>query len=96
MFSLSSAASLSATLVCERSLEVKLTASSKALKDAQTRLAVVEDKCKKDVPATEAKAAKEERSLAEAKQRQAKHEQAVVERINSLSKLFGSKYYFSG
>jgi hypothetical protein len=65
------------------------------LKDAQTRLATVEAKCKQDVAAAEARAAKAEKNLAEAGQKQAKREQAVVERIDSLSTLFGSTYDFS-
>jgi hypothetical protein len=50
-------------------LEEKLTASSKDLKDAQTCLAAVEAKCKKDVVVVEAKAAKAEKALTEANQR---------------------------
>jgi hypothetical protein len=48
------------------------------------RLATVKAKCKKDVATAEAKAAKAEKSLAETKQSQAKHEQAVVGRVDAL------------
>jgi hypothetical protein len=82
-------------LAREKGLEAKLIAISKALKDAQTHLATVEAKCKQDVAAAEARAAKAEKNLAEAGQKQAKREQAVVERIDSLSTLFGSTYDFS-
>jgi hypothetical protein len=71
---------LSAALAREKGLEAKLIASFKALKDAQTRLATVEAKCKKDIAAAETKAAKAEKNLAEARQKQAKREQIVVER----------------
>jgi Skp family chaperone for outer membrane proteins len=83
--------SLANALVRDKGLEAKLTASAKALKDAQTRLAAAEAKCKKDVAAPEAKAAKAEKALAEANQKQSKREQAVAERIESLSTSFGSK-----
>jgi hypothetical protein len=63
---------LSAALAREKALEEKLSASSKALKDAKTRLATVEAKCKKDVAAVEAKAAKAEKSLTEVRQKYAK------------------------
>jgi hypothetical protein len=66
----------------------------KAAKDAQTRLASVEAKCKKDVAAVEAKTAKAEKSLAEAKRQQATCEQAIVECIDALSMRFGSKDIF--
>jgi hypothetical protein len=60
-FSLSYVPTLSAALAHEKGLEAKLIANSKSLKDAQTRLATVEAKCKKDVAATEVKAAKVEK-----------------------------------
>jgi hypothetical protein len=59
---------LSTALAREKALEAKITANSKALKDAQSSLATVEAKCKKDVAAVEAKAAKAEKNLAEARQ----------------------------
>jgi hypothetical protein len=55
-------------------------------------LAAVEAKCKKDVAAIEVRAAKAEKSMAEVKQQQATREQAIVERVDSLSTMFGSTY----
>jgi hypothetical protein len=74
-------------------LEAKLLASSKALKDIQTRLATIEAKCKKDVAAVEAKAAKAEKKLAEANQKQAKREQAVSRHVET-KKVKKWKTYF--
>jgi hypothetical protein len=85
---------LSAALARKKGLEAKLIASSKALKDAQTRLATIEAKCKKDVATAEAKAAKAKKNLAKARQKQAKRKLAVVERVDSLSMMFGSTYDF--
>jgi Skp family chaperone for outer membrane proteins len=68
-----------------------MAAQAKALKDAETRLTAAEAKHTKDVAAVEAKAAKVEKALAKANQRQSKHEQAVVERIEAMSISFGSK-----
>jgi hypothetical protein len=90
-FSLNLVVSLANVLVREKVLEAKLSANAKALKDAESRLAAAEAKRIKDVAAIEAKAAKSEKALAEANQRQSKHEQAVVERTESLSTSIGSK-----
>jgi hypothetical protein len=60
---------LSTALAREKALEAKLIAGFKVLKDAQSRLATIKDKCKKDVAATEAKAAKAEKNLAKTRQK---------------------------
>jgi hypothetical protein len=73
---------LSDSLAREKGLEAKLSSNTKVLKDAKTCLA-----------ATEARAAKAEKPLAEANQRQTKHEQAAVECIDALSTSFGSEYF---
>jgi hypothetical protein len=82
---------LANALAREKGLETKLAASAKALKDAQTQLAAIEAKCKKDVTATEARATKAEKALGEADQKQSQHDQSVVQCIDVFSTLFGSK-----
>jgi uncharacterized protein YlxW (UPF0749 family) len=57
-------------------------------------LAAVKAKYKKDVAAAEARAAKAEKDLAEFKRQQATREQVIVERVDLLSMMFGSKYIF--
>jgi hypothetical protein len=81
-------------LAREKDLDANLAASSKAAKDAQTRMSSVEAKCKKYVAAAEAKTTKAEKSLAEAKRQQDTCEQAIVERVDALSMMFGSKNIF--
>jgi hypothetical protein len=49
---------------------------------------------KKDIAAVEAKTAKAEKSLAEAKRQQATREQAIVDCVDALSMMFGSKDIF--
>jgi hypothetical protein len=82
---------LANALAREKGLEAKLAAKDRDLKDAQTCLVAAEVKCKKDVAAAEARAAKAEKALAETDQNQSQHEQSVVERIYALSTSFISK-----
>jgi hypothetical protein len=83
---------LFAILAREKDFKEKLATSSKAAKDVETHLAAVEAKCKKDVAAIEARTAKAKKYLAEFKWQQAAREQAIVERVDSLSMVFVSKY----
>jgi uncharacterized protein YlxW (UPF0749 family) len=57
-------------------------------------LAAVKAKCKKDVAAAEVRTAKAEKDLAKFKRQQATREQVIVERVDLLSMMFGSKYIF--
>jgi hypothetical protein len=69
-----SVVSLANALVCVASLEAKLKASSKALKEADAAKASAD----KATKAAEARAIKAEKALAEVSQKQAKREEDVV------------------
>jgi hypothetical protein len=62
----------------------------KAASDAETRLVILQAKCKKDIVDVEARATKAEKNLAEMKQQQAAREQSIVEHVDALSTMFGS------
>jgi hypothetical protein len=87
-----------------KGLDAKLKASSKALEEAQTCLGAAEARHKEElatakqataqaVKEAEARAATVEDALAKVGQKQSKHEEAVVKRLDVLSTSFGSKCF---
>jgi hypothetical protein len=81
-------------LAREKDLEAQLAASMKAVSDDEARLVTLQAKCKKHVFAVEARATKAEKKLAEMKQQQATREQSIVERVDSMSTMFGSMFFY--
>jgi hypothetical protein len=81
------AVALATALARVASLETKLKTTTEALKDASTAK-VSADKAAK---AVETKAKKAKKALAEATQKQAKREEAVVERLDAICMSVGSK-----
>jgi hypothetical protein len=85
-------------------LDAKLKANTKALEEAQTRLATSESKHNEEVAVAkhaasqaikeaEARAATMEDALAKIGQKQSKREETAAERLNALSTSFGSKCF---
>jgi hypothetical protein len=70
-------------------LEAELKTTAEALKDANTAKVSAEKAAK----AAETKAKKAKKALAEANQKQAKREQAVVERLDEICTSIGSKCF---
>jgi hypothetical protein len=82
------AVALATALAHVASLEAKLKTTTEALKNANAAK-VFADKAAK---AAETKAKKAEKALAEATQKQSKHEEAVVERLDAICTSMGSKF----
>jgi hypothetical protein len=89
--------SLANVLTRVKGLEAKLSANTKALKEAETRhieeMATAKLAATQAVKEEEERAVKAEKALAEVTQRQTKHEEAAVKRLNALSTSFGSKIF---
>jgi multidrug efflux pump subunit AcrA (membrane-fusion protein) len=83
------AAALNQALARVAALEAELKTTTEALKDANAAK-VSADKAAK---AAETKAKRAEKALAEAAQKQTKHEQAVVDRLDAICTSVGSKYF---
>jgi hypothetical protein len=94
-------ASLGKALSRVKGLEAKLTSNTKALEEAQTRLAAIEVKRKEEIAAAkhaatqvirevEVRASKAEDALAKISQEQSRREEMAIARLNSLSTTFGS------
>jgi hypothetical protein len=83
------AVALSMALARVAALETKLKTTAEALKYANTAKVSAETAAK----AAEPKATKDEKPLAEANQKQAKWEQAVVERLDKICTFVGSKCF---
>jgi hypothetical protein len=84
-----SAVYLANALARVTSLETKLKTTSKALKEADAAKASAD----KAVKAAEARAIKAEKALAEVSQKQAKHEEGVVKRLDDILTSVDSKYF---
>jgi hypothetical protein len=80
---------LARALACVAMLETKLKTAIEALKDGNTAKVSAEKAAK----AAETKAKKAEKALAEANHKQAKWEQAVVDRLDEISTSIGSKSF---
>jgi Skp family chaperone for outer membrane proteins len=83
------AVSLATALPRVAALETELKTATAALKDANDAKVSAEKAAK----AAETKAKKAEKALAEANQKQAKREQAVVDRLDEISMSVGSKCF---
>jgi biopolymer transport protein ExbB/TolQ len=83
-----SVVSLANALVRVASLEAKLKASSKALKEVHDAKASADNAAK----AAEARAIKAKKALAEVSQKQAKREEEVVKRLDDILTSVGSKF----
>jgi hypothetical protein len=83
------AAALDQALACVAALEAELKTTTEALKDANAAKVSADNAAK----AAETKAKRAEKAFAEAAQKQTKHEQAVVERLDAICTSVGSKYF---
>jgi Flp pilus assembly protein TadB len=89
--------SLANALVCVNSLETKLKATTKALKEANKKhakeVAAAKLSANQAVKEGEARATKAEKALAEVSQRQASREEDVVKWIDDILTCVGSKWF---